>query len=393
MRIPSAGTPVSSLDLLSGLLGRCGSVERLETDLKGILGVPWCSLTGSGTAALYAILMALREHSGRDEVVLPAYTAPSLVLPIRKAGLRPVLADICVESLNARSDQLLARTGSKTLAVMPVHMFGLPMDVEALASQLKGSGTLLVEDACSATGTQIGDRQAGTCGDVGFYSFNRGKNLSTLSGGAIVSSRRDLVPSMEAHVSRFLPPGPLGMARIGLLSAGLALVVRPMGYTVLYPAVSKFKYTELHTDFQTRAYTPFQAGMGRSLLRKWTKIQARRTDNGRFLHKALDGMAGLAVPSVPGGCIPVYNQFPVLLRDESAREAARDAVLKTGLEATVLYPDPIHRLYADIWDGSGPDPCPNATDVARRLLLLPVHPLVPRSALDRAVDALGQTQK
>ena len=392
MRTPSAGTPLSAADLAHGLSGRSGT-EDLAADLRRIFDAPWCALTCSGTAALYASLLALSQQSNRREVLLPAYTAPSLILPIRQAGLKPILCDISLDTLNAGASELMGRLGPRTLAVLSVHMFGLPMDVDVLENRLQGSGTYLVEDACSAMGSQIGGRQAGTYGDVGFHSFNRGKNLSTLSGGAVVSSREDLIPSIEDHLSRFPSPGPLAVARIGLLSAGLALAVRPLGYTALYPAVSRFKYTELHTDFQKRAYTRFQAGMGRSLLRRWTRIRARRSDNGRFLGKALSGTSGLRVASVPEGCVPVYNQFPVLLRDEAAREAALDAVLRTGLEATVLYPDPIHRIYPDIWNGIGPDPFPNATEVARRLLLLPVHPLVPRSALERAVEVLRSILK
>ena len=87
--------------------------------------------------------------------------------------------------------------------------------------------------------------------------------------------------------------------------------------------------------------------------------------------------------------MPVYNQFPLLLENQDIRAEVYRAVLKTGLESTVLYPEPIHRIYSDLWEGSPHmDPFPNATALSRRLLLLPVHPLVPRSALVRGVEAI-----
>ncbi len=392
MKIPSAGTPISALDLLRGFLGS-GQPADLEADLRRLTGAAWCGLAGSGTSALYAILQALRKRSDRTEVLLPAYTAPSLVLPIRKAGLCPVLCDISPETFNAGSKEMLDRVNADTLAVMPVHMFGLPTDMPAIIEQLQGSGCFVIEDACSAMGTQIGDRHAGVFGDVGFYSFNRGKNLSTLSGGAVVTHREDLAPDLKAALAAFPAPGLSRRLRIALFSAALALAVRPLGYTLLHPAVSKFKYTELHTDFDIAAYTRFQARIGRSLLPKLEKIAALRAENGRFFYQALADVDGVRLPRVPAGCIPAYNQFPILLPDERTRAAVHQAILKTGLEATLLYPEPIHRIYSDIWDGSGADPFPHATTVARRLLLLPAHPLAPRAALERALEALKDTVK
>ena len=353
----------------------------------------WCGLTGSGTSALYAVLQTLRNRSDRTEVLLPAYTAPSLILPIRKAGLLPVLCDISPETLNAGPDEMLDRVHASTLAVMPVHMFGLPTHAPAISEQLQESGTFSIEDACSAMGAQIGDRPAGACCDIGFYSFNRGKNLSTFSGGAIVTSREDLVPGLEGAVAAFPRPGLKGRLKIAAYTAALSLAVRPPGYTLLYPAVSRFKYTELHTDFETPAYTRFQAGIGRSLLSKLERISRQRLENGRFLNGALSGVDGVRLPKIPDDCTPAYNQFPILLPEERTRTAVHQAVLNTGLEATLLYPEPIHRIYPDLWDGTGADPFPNATAVSRRLLLLPAHPLVPRPALERAVEAVKNTLK
>jgi len=390
MKIPSAGTPISIPDLMRGFLGS-GTRDELEGGLKELTGDPWCRLTGSGTLALYAILVALMRRSDRREVVLPAYTAPSLILPIRKAGLRPVLCEVSPRTLNAGSKELLDRVHSGTLAVMPVHMFGLPTEVHTISEQLRGSGTTVIEDACSSMGSRIGGRLAGTLGDVGFYSFNRGKNLSTLSGGAIVSSREDLIPDLEKTLNDFPYPGIRRRLRMMAYIVGLALAVRPLGYTLLYPVVSKLKYTELHTDFDILAYTHFQARIGSSLLARTAQIEQQRTENGRYLHQALNDVEGIRLAEEPEGCVPVYNQFPIRLRDERTRNTALCAILQTGLEATILYPDPIHRIYAELWDGAGADPFPNATDISRRLLLLPVHPLVPRVALERAVESLRKT--
>jgi perosamine synthetase len=388
LRIPSAGTPVTCFDLLKGLTCTGASIEAFEEDLEIFLSAKCCQVTGSGTSALYAILLALKGMSDRHEVLLPAYTAPSLILPIRKAGLNPVLCEVSTETLNTGSDVFLDRVNSNTLAVMPVHMFGLATDVARLTEKLEGTGTYCIEDACSAMGTEIGGHQAATLGDVGFISFNRGKNLSTLSGGAVVTNRKDLAEAIIPHLDGYPIPGVKRRLRNHVFASALALAVKPGGYTLLHSLVSKFKYTELHTDFETWSYTGFQAGLGRALLKKAVSIFDKRKCNGRTLIRQLDSVKGVQLPDLLEGSNPVYNQFPILLPDEDTRARAHRAIVETGLESTLLYPDPIHRIYGEFREASGVDSYPEATDISKRLLLFPVHPLVPEPRLECATDAL-----
>lgn len=391
MRIPSAGTPVSPGTLLASTLGVGGQAD-FESALARFLDASHVRLTGSGTSALFAILQTLAARDpGRREVVMPAYTAPSLVLPIRKAGLDPVLADTSTSSLNADSDRLLERVTPNTLAVMPVHMYGLASDTDVLADALDGSGVAIVEDACSSQGTTVNGRQSGTWGDIGFYSFNRGKNMATLAGGAFSTDDADLAEEVTARLEAYPAPGPPQRLKNVAYTWALAAAVRPAGYSALYPFVSRFKYTDLHTDFTVRRYTPFQARVGLRLLRRFDRIAEPRRDNAAFVRGALADVEGVRLPDELAGSAPVYNQCPVLLPDPDTRQRAHERILETGLEATLLYPDPVHRIYPDIWDGAGPDPCPEATDISRRILLFPVHPLVPRDALTRAVDIVRDT--
>jgi perosamine synthetase len=392
MKTPSAGTPISPLTLLRAFLP-LGGKATLQTAIQQQLNVKWCGLSGSGTSAIYATLLALRKHSDKTEVVLPAYTAPSLILPIRKAGLTPILCDISPNTLNAGSQEILLHVGQNTLAVMPVHMFGLPMDILELNRQLSGQNVFTIEDAASAMGAEIDGLPVATQSDIGVYSFNRGKNLSTFTGGAVLSNREDLVQDIESEINKFPQPNFKYAAKIRAFSVALSVVVHPVGYSLLLPLASKFKYTSLHTDFHTWGYTDYQARLGLRLIQKLEAFTQKRTQNATYLTKALSEIEGIKLPSILPNSRPAYNQFPILLPDEKIRQTVHEAILQTGLEATLLYPDPIHRLYPDIWDKQGKDPFPQATAIAKRILLLPVHPLVPHRALERAAYAMAQTLK
>jgi len=389
MKTPSAGTPISPLTLLRAFMP-FGGQATLQAAIQKQLNVTWCGLSGSGTSAIYATLLALRKHSPKTEVVLPAYTAPSLILPIRKAGLTPILCDISPETLNSGAREILSRVGQNTLAVMPVHMFGLPTDVPELNRQLSGQNIFTIEDAASAMGAEIDGIPVATQSDIGVYSFNRGKNLSTFTGGAILSNREDLVRDMETEIQKFPQPNFQYASKIRAFSIALSVVVHPLGYSLLLPFASKFKYTSLHTDFHTWAYTHYQARLGLRLIQKLEFFTQQRAQHAAFLTQGLSDIEGVKLPSILPNSRPAYNQFPILLPNEKTRQIVHEAILKTGLEATLLYPDPIHRLYSDIWDKQGTDPFPHATEISKRILLLPVHPLVPQRALECAIDAIAQ---
>lgn len=393
MRIPSAGAPVSISTLLSATLGFSG-IDVFRDDFTRFLSCKHVQLTGSGTSALFGILGTLSHRSpGKTEVILPSYTAPSLVLPIRKAGLTPVLAEMSTATLNADSSSLLDRVTGNTLGVMPVHMYGLASDTDILAEELANSEIYTIEDACSSQGTMISGRQSGTWGDIRFYSFNRGKNMATLAGGAFSTEDDELARDIGAALNDYPAPALRKRIQNTAYAWALAAAVRPLGYTALYPLVSKFKYTELHTEFVVKQYSDFQARIGSRILATFDRIADRRCDNARFVRQSLADLESVALPDELQDSVPVYNQCPVLLPNSDIRERIHKQILETGLEVTLLYPNPVHRIYSDIWDGTSADPFPNATTISERILLIPVHPLIPRPALVAAVEIIRKHTK
>lgn len=386
--IPSTGTPVSLLDLLRACLPVGGEREFEEAFCRWA-GSPWCRFVSSGTAALYLILKALRAlRPDRDEVLLPAYTAPSLVLPIRRAGLRPVLCEVDLETFNADLEDAEARLADRTLALLAIPMFGLPCDAARAGRMAGRQGAFLVEDAASAMGSRMDGRMAGTQGDAGFISFNRGKNLSTVSGGVVLTDREEVQRAVTDEWEALPAPSRLAKVRLRGKAFALALAVRPFWYTLLHGAISRFKYTTLHTDFEALRFTHFQARLGVCLLRRAETFLTQRYKNGILLYDLLNGTEGVTLPRLLPRAHAAFNQFPILLPDRETRDAAHRAALSAGVEATTLYPEPIHRLYGDLVSGLDPDPFPRATAMSRRLLLLPTHPLAGEDRLREAAEAV-----
>ena len=385
---PSAGTPVSFSDILQGFLSSCShSNITFESVIKAYTNKKYCYFTNSGTAAFYIVLKALKTVSKRTEVILPAYTAPSLILPIKKAGLRPVLCDISLKTFNMDTQSLEKYINGNTLCIVPVHMFGLPMNMEDVLQIAQQHSLFVVEDAASSLGTTIDNRPTGVFGDIGFYSFNRGKNLSTLSGGCIVTDSEEIAAAIKTECALLPELGLVSKLKIAMKLIALALAVRPFFYTIFNDLISKLKYTTLHTDFESFVYTKFQAGVGCALFEQASKILNKRYDHGVFLLDMLAKTKGIRLPVLLPQTVPIFNQFPVLFDDENVKENCFEKINGNGIESTKLYPDPIHRVY-DLGYDLGKDPFPNATYFSRRLLLIPTHPMMNVEKLSLIVNII-----
>ena len=165
----------------------------------------------SGSAALTLSLLSLKANSERTEVILPAYTCPSLVASVVKAGLTPVLCDLKPFSFQLDLKELSSKIGPKTLAVMAVHLFGIAENLAEISALTKPQGVYLVEDAAQSFGNRIDGEDStymGLGGDLSVLSFGRGKPLSLQSGGVVIVNNADLDESVPRAYRDLKEPNP-----------------------------------------------------------------------------------------------------------------------------------------------------------------------------------------
>ena len=175
-----------------------GECARFETRYARRLGVRHCVMTASGTSALTAALMGAGVGPG-DEVIVPACTYMATPIAVLAAGAIPVIVDID-ESLGMSPDALRDGVGARTRAVIPVHMWGLPCDMDAIMAVAAERGLLVIEDACQAVGGAYEGRMLGSIGHVGAFSFNYYKNMSCGEGGAVVTGDDSLAERIGCAV-------------------------------------------------------------------------------------------------------------------------------------------------------------------------------------------------
>lgn len=386
LRYPTAGTPYLPADVMRALLGffESGKIVRdFELALQKFLGAAHVSLVNSGTTACYLLLelfKEIRRTPQQNEVILPAYTAPSLILPIRAASLKPVLVDIDAQTFNMAINQVAQAISERTLAVMPVHMFGLPCEIDDLNQLCQERGVLLCEDAASSLGTSIDGKQTGTLAPFGFYSLNRGKNVSTLTGGIITWKDDRYTDLILEKVHRLRCLNIVSQKLILAKIIGLSLAVRPLFYTALTPLIARYKYTTLHTTFDSYAFPRSQAAFGKAIWQRAEYLTNQRIYNGRLLYSIFEGKDAYQLPLVKPGWQVAFNQFPLIVKDLHLRDELQRRLLAMGIETTLLYEKPLHHIFPELHPGSS-EPFPNATYLAEHLLLIPPHPQMRRGQL------------
>ncbi len=357
--IPAAKPVIDEIDieaavrvLRSGMVVQGPEVRAFEEEFAPVAGAAHCVAVNSGTSALHLSLMALDLGPG-DEVIVPSFSFAATANAVRLVGAEPVFADIQRDSFNLDPAAVEALVGPRTAAIMPVHLYGLPADMEALGAIADRHGLAVVEDAAQAHGAAIGGRPVGAWGKAGCFSFYPTKNMHSLEGG--------MVSTDDAELARMLR------------------LLRNQGM--------EQRYANEVVGTNTRM-TDVAAAIGRAQLARLEGWTEQRRRNAAALDAGLADVAGVTAPPVPDGYRHVYHQYTIRVAEDRDQVSARLSEL--GIGNAVYYPTPIHRLRPFLVDGAA-DPrweLPETERAAREALSLPVHPSLADDDVQRIVEGV-----
>lgn len=375
--IAPVAAPIFWTDLMSGLRGWCagdGDLLRFENEIKFFLEVNYCFLVSSGKTALALTLQALHDiHPDRDEVLIPAYICYSVPSAIVHAGLKVRLSDIHPDTLDFDFDQLKVKLESKRLlCIIPNHLFGRPADIDRLRSIINDPQVTIVEDAAQAFGGQYNQKKLGTIGDVGVFSLGRGKALSLVEGGIVVTNSDDIAKKIER---RFLDLPPCSLCeclRVFLYALTLTCLLRP-GLFWIPKALPFLKLGETIYDpnFKSRLMSSFQAGMSKGWKQKLLKFQGLRNRSAEEWVSIMEVRQQKHYHNKQSNLIRFPWQInPHLLREEALRKSE----LK-GLGISTTYPDSIDGI-PELSNEFNGEQFPVARKHAQTLVSLPVHSLL-----------------
>ena len=385
-RLPPSGAPIYIRDLLSGVLGilrPAKALKKFEEELRAYFRVKHVFLVSSGKAALTLILQALHEMTGGDEVVLPSYTCFSVPSAVVRAGFKPVICDIEGNDFNYDIEHLTEAVGKDTLCVLATHLFGIPCDLDPILSVTRSAGNCVVEDCAQAMGAELGGKKVGAIGDVGFFSLGRGKNLSAVSGGIIITDNDNLGKLIAREYSALRMPGVVEQVRSLCIALFLCIFSRPSLYWI--PAGLPFLgigETVFSTDFSVTKLAGFNAGLATHWKSKLEAFNHARRERAETYKRMLRNDELAFLPETEGS-VPVYLRFPVIAGSPAEREAVCHRLSAAGLGASTNYPSGI----ADIPELSLSEKekarCQRGSCLAKRILTLPTHSQVGSQETDK----------
>jgi dTDP-4-amino-4,6-dideoxygalactose transaminase len=393
--IAPAGAPIRLPDL-----ARWAGLAISGRDVSGSLQQAFCErfevrhsfLTSTGRAGMTVLLRALRRlaPAARNEVVLPSYTCFSVAASVVKAGLRPRIADISPETLDYTQDALQNTDFTRVLAVIATNLYGLPNDLPSIVDTARRGGAFVVDDAAQAMGASINGRWSGTWGDAGLYSFDKGKNVSAIDGGVVVTSS-DAVASALREEMAGLPSPHVTHSAVGVAKAlGYFLMLRPWLYWIpnAIPQLELGK-TVYTTEFPLERPSRPLVALGRTMLGHLEDFTRARLSNAAALIEQLAGRPGIQTIAPAAAASPVYLRLPILVTDAAARQRAIQALNAAGIGASGSYPASL----ADIPDldgrfAGGAVTATGGRYVARHIVTLPTHTFVSGADVDRASRAL-----
>jgi dTDP-4-amino-4,6-dideoxygalactose transaminase len=329
-------------------------VTQFEKEFARYCEAGHCLGVASGTEALRLALEACGVGRG-DDVITCAHTFIATVLAITECGARPILVDCEPGTYLIDVTRIEAAITPGTKAIVPVHLYGQPADMDAILDIARRHGLAVVEDACQAHGATWRGRRCGAIGDIGAFSFYPGKNLGAYGdAGAVVTNRADL--------------------------ADRVMLLRNYGQRVKYEHIVKGCNSRLDT---------LQAAVLRvklAHLDAWNRARGRAA---AAYDRALAGTS-LVLPRVAPNATHVFHLYVVRSRRRQALQSAVDAA---GGSHGHHYPIPVHRQAAMADLGYGAGSFPVAEAIAPEVLSLPMFPELTDAQIDRVASACLQADK
>lgn len=310
-------------------------VKLFEQEFSAFCKTPHCVTVANGTEALKLALLACGIGAG-DEVITCTHTFIATVSAIHQTGARPVLVDCDSRYYTIDPAQVERAITPRTKAIIPVHLYGQPADMDPILEIARRRKLYVVEDACQAHGAEYKGRRCGTMGDIAAFSFYPGKNLGAYGdGGAVTTTRADL--------------------------AERVWVLRNHG--------QKVKYEHMVKGFNSRLDT-LQAVVLRVKLRRLEQWNEARRQAAAKYDQLLAGK-GLATPKVAPYSKPVFHLYVVQVPDRQRQQAAFDAA---NVSHGIHYPIPVHLqpAFADLGYKAGSFPVTEA--LVSKIISLPMFP-------------------
>jgi dTDP-4-amino-4,6-dideoxygalactose transaminase len=343
-------------------------VDDFEKELANYLGVKHCIGVASGTDALVLALRAMAIKMGKeffsreDKIITTPLTFTATAIAIIRAGATPVFVDIDPKTFNISPEKIeeyLQKDPKGVVGIIPVHIYGLPCDMNSIMEIAKKYNLFVIEDTAQALGAEIEGRKVGTIGDIGCHSFYPSKNLGGLGDGGAISTNDDEIAEIVRRLreyggkSRFIPENIGYNSRLDAVQATLLKV--------------KLKYVDKLIDMKNKIAQKYKGGL-------------------KDLEHELE------LPYIPDGMKHSFHQYTIKVkRGEKIREKLKEFLEKRGIGNFIYYPVFLHKIQLFLKLGAqiGGN-LEISEDISRKILSIPIDPLLTDEEVSRVINTIKE---
>jgi dTDP-4-amino-4,6-dideoxygalactose transaminase len=336
----------------SGWVTQGPKVKEFEDKIVEYLGVKYAIAVTNCTSALHLALLSIGVKKG-DEVLVADFTFPATGHAVLYCGAKPVFVDVDLKTYNINPDLIEEKISDKTKAIIPVHTFGQPAEMDKIRAIAEDHNLKVIEDAACALGAKYKNKFAGTIGDIGCFSFHARKGVTTGEGGMVVTNNEKLAEKIR------------NLSVFGMTSAW----DREKRDRFIIP-----EFIELGYNYKMSDIT---AAVGVAQLRKLDKIVERKRELAKYWDKKLQKIERIELPYVSGNVKHIFQSYVTLVNKRINRNKLIEILMKKGIQTQIgTYSSHIQPVY------NSEDKCPNSLEIFNKSLALPMYYMLKEEDID-----------
>jgi len=342
----------------SGWVSQGPKTKEFEEAFAKYVGAKYAIAVTNCTAALHLSLLAIGVGKG-DEVLVADFTYPATAHSVLYCGAKPIFIDVDPKTYNIDPELIEEKITEKTKAIIPVHTFGQPADMEPIMEIAEDYGLRVIEDAACAHGAKYKNKFAGTIGDTGCFSFHARKGMTTGEGGMVVTNDRKLADEIRS------------LSIYGITSTW----DREKSEEFIIPRFVKLGFNYKMSDIS--------AAVGIVQLRKLEKMIERRRELARYWDENLQNLELIEPPYCSEDVRHVYQSYVALVDKRINRNKLIERLRKEGIQTQIgTYACHVQPVY------KSEQKCPNSLDIFNRSLALPIYYKLKEEDIDIVVAHL-----
>jgi dTDP-4-amino-4,6-dideoxygalactose transaminase len=388
---PPSGSPIGISEFCSAMLHSFSSMhgrDVLIQQIKKLFGCEYAFPVSSGRAALSLILNALPGAREKRSIVIPAYTCVSVAAAAVRAGMKVRICDHSEWSFNYDEPMLDSLVDKDVLAVVLVHPYGLSAEIQHASELARKSNCFFIEDAAQSLGYSSLGRKLGSTGDVAFYSLGKGKSITSIHGGVIVSSHPELIRQLQQAEKTLAEPA---FAK-SFMTAAYTLAYMAGSEPHLYYFIRKMPFLNIGKTIYDPTFTIerldlFASWLAGSMLHRIEKIIARRRKIAEIYTNLLNSIDGVIMPKNLKTADAAPIRYPVFITNPKRRRRILESLQSDGVSES--YPAPLHKYpeirpfiekLADL---------PRSESIAASIVTLPTHYQINEKTALRIAQAIS----